>query len=205
MANSDTEIKFYGLGHLVGETVPVTILGIDMGDYTVDANGAVTVPLGSDEQGLVTADYLLAHDGYNGVAATQVSLIINDVQHTVTISAVAGQNYTGQGQTLRPALANDLGTRVNGLGKVRRSHEFAVLLNYGVKMDFGTDFSGTMDPINLTTADGETAWPYNTQYTGVYRGVLTDEYGYDSMLCWQIDRPWPAMVCAVSAYLVSEE
>lgn len=203
---SDTSLIIYGLWYLEGYTVQATICGIDCGDYTVGSQGEITVPLAADDQGILTAAYLLTQDGYTGESATQVQIFVDDAQHDITIPIVVGQAYTSRGQTLRPVLGQDLGIRVtHGMGKTRRAHEFAALFHYAVELTVGTDFDGTMDPVTLTTANGETAWPQNTVYTGVYRGILTDQYGYDSMLCWEVTRPWPAMVCAVSAFLVSEE
>lgn len=201
---SDTEIIFYGLPHLAGEEVQAFVAGFDCGNYTVSSDGSVTVPFGSDDEGQMTPDLLVSIGTYAGDQRATVRFMRDDFLETVTVPVVIGKAYTSDGQTLRPMLANDLGIQSNGLGKVRRSHEFAVLLHYGVKLSFGTDFD-EIDPIQLTTADGETTFPQNVAYTGVYRGTLTDQYSYDSMLCWRVDRPVPAVVCAVSAYLVSED
>lgn len=202
---SDTSIKFYGAGHLAGKTVQVAIAGVDMGDYTVASDGTVTVPFGVDAQGIVTPQYLAALPSSTLDNAAQVTFYADDVQYTKGVPVTIGLGYTTKGQTLRPALGQDLGLRVNGLGKMRRAHEYAVLLNYATDaVLIGTTFTNT-DPLALTTADGETAWPADTLYTGVYRGRLTDDYGYDSMLCWQVSRPVALMVCAISAFLVASE
>lgn len=200
---SDTSLIFYGAWHLAGETVQAMVCGLDCGDYTVSATGTITVPFGSDDQGLLTAAYVQTQDGYTGEQATVVWYYLDDEAISVTIPVVIGKQYTSDGQTLRPALGVDMGLRTHGMGKTRRSHEFAALLNYAVEISFGTTFSN-IDPITLTI-DTETAWPQDERYTGVYRGTLTDDYGYDSMICWRVNRPWPAMVCAVSAFLIAEE
>lgn len=201
---SDTHIVFYGPWFLAGETVQVSLFGLDCGDYVVGADGTVTVPFAADDGGILTPQYFLANGVYSGDQGAQVTFVVDDETATGTVPALIGKGYTSQGQTLRPTLAQDLGIKTPGLGKVRRSHEFAALFHYAVKINFGTTFENA-DPIHLTVADGETDFPQSFTYTGAYRGILTDDYGYDSMLCWEIDRPWPAIVCAVSAFIVAEE
>ncbi|MGE3279688.1 MAG: hypothetical protein AB7H90_03480 [Alphaproteobacteria bacterium] len=201
---SDTHLKFYGCWHLAGETVQVTIAGLDCGDYIVDDDGTVEVPFGADENGILTAEYVSELSGAGLDNAVEVTFILDDEDVSATIPVLVGKGYRTRGQTLRPVLANDLGLRTHGLGKTRRAHEYAVLLHYAADVSFGTNFTD-MDTAQLVLADGETAWPQDSTYSGVYRGILTDGYGYDSMLCWQVDRPWPLMVCAVSVFLVAEE
>lgn len=204
----DTGIRFYGLVHLIGETVQAHICGLDCGDYTVEADGSILVSFESDADGLLTPQYLydrsdLSSTFYPHELSVTVRFVMSDDLVTMKIPAVIGQKYTSEGQGLRPLLPNDLSIRVNGLGKTRRSHEFAVLLHDTHEIQFGTGTSNLEEAI-ITGADGETAIPSSDLYSGVYRGVLTDEYGYDSMVYWRVDRPYPAVVCAVSSYLVSE-
>jgi hypothetical protein len=201
---SDTSITFYGLPHLTGSIVQACVGGLDCGDYTVSEEGSVTVPFGSDAQGLMTPQYLVSLDGYEGEQATPIRLYVDDEQITIVVPVVVGVGYQSDGQILRPAARGDLARRTDAIGKVRRAHEFAVLLDNVGAISFGTDFS-TIDAAEFKTADGETDLPSTTLYSGVYRGILTDEYGYDSMLCWRVDRPWPATVCAAGVYLVAEE
>lgn len=55
-------LTFYGLSHLEGESVCPVIDGIDAGPATV-TNGAVTVALGSDEDGALTGAFLTSTAG----------------------------------------------------------------------------------------------------------------------------------------------
>lgn len=199
---SDTQLTLYGLWHLAGQTVQASIGGLDCGDYVVAADGSITVPFGSDDQGLMTPQYLASLDGYEGEQATPIKLYVDDTLQTITVPVVIGLGYTSDGQTLRPVNPNDLMLRTHGLGKLRRAHYYSVLLHNAVEISFGTDFS-SLDPALLTTTDGETANPHTSLYSGVYRGTLTDQSGYDSMLAWRVDRPWPATVCATGTILVA--
>lgn len=204
MPLSDTHITLYGMWHLIGETVQVSICGLDCGDYTVSDLGAVTVPLESDDQGLLTAAYIYALDGYTGEHKATITLYVDNVQQTVTVPVFIGMQYTSQGQTLRPATREDVRFAPgNALGVTRRSHEFGVLFHNVVEVSFGTDFDD-LDLVEIKQDDGETAQAQDVLYSGVYRAVLTDPYSYDSMLAWEIDRPWPATICAVSAFLIAE-
>lgn len=201
----DTSIKFYGMPHLVGKTVQACVGGLDCGDYVVDFAGSITVPFGSDEQGLMTAAYLTSLDGYEGEQATPVKLYIDGALRTIVVPVVIGLGYTSDGQGLRPVSANDLAQRTHGLGRIRRAHYYSALLHNTVKISFGTDFA-SLDPSAFTTGnDGETTLPHTTLYSGVYRGVLTDQSSYDSMLAWRVTRPWPATVCATGTFLVASE
>lgn len=200
---SDTEITFHGMPHLVGKTVQACVGGLDCGDYVVDSSGAISVPFGSDDGGLMTPQYLAGLDGFAGEQATPCKFYVDDVLVTVTVPVVIGQKYTSDGQILRAATKEDFSRRTDALGKNRRAHEFGVLLHNVVEISFGTTFDN-LDPARFTS-DGETATPQTTLYSGVYRGLLTDDYGYDSMFAWRVDRPWPATVCAVGVYLVAED
>ncbi len=205
MPSSDTSLMFYGMWHLAGKTVQASIGGLDCGDYTVAADGSIEVPFQSDEQQLMTPAYLVGLDGYAGENVATASFYLDDVLHTVRIPVFIGLGYTSQGQGMRPASADETGVRLaNALGRTRRSHWCAALLQNSMKISFGTDFN-ELDEAVLTREDGVTAWPQAQLYSGVYRGIIEDKYSYDSMLAWQIDRPWPATVCAVSSMLKADE
>lgn len=37
-------------------------------------------------------------------------------------------------------------------------------------------------------------------YSGVYWDNVSDTYSYDGMLCWQVNRGYPAQVCAIQGF-----
>lgn len=202
----DTSIVFYGYWHLSGLTVAVSILGLDCGDYTVAADGSVTVPYASDAGALLTPAYILANS--NSIAAVEqnctFSIIVSGAAHTVTVPVVIGLTYTTQGQLLRPDSASDIKSALGpGLGKTRRSHMYAALVQDAVKISFGTDFSNL--EAALFSVDGETVNAENVPFSGVVVGQLDDDYSFEGQLAWQVIRPYACTVMSVSVFLdVSE-
>lgn len=203
---TDSGLTFYGMWYLGGQTVSATIAGIDMGDYVVDSTlGSVTIPFGSDTGGLMTAAYLATLPAFTGEQAVTFSYTLNNVLTTVTQPVVIGMPYTTQGQRLRAATAEDIKSPVgNALGKVRRTEIATVLLTNTIGLSVGTDFT-KLEAMVLPGADGETQLPATSMFTGAARILLTDDYTYDSMFCWQVTRPWPCTICATSSFLHAEE
>jgi hypothetical protein len=203
---TDFGLQFYGLWYLIGKTVSAQIAGLDCGDYVVETvTGSITVPFGSDTGGLMTAAYLATLPVFVGEQAVTLSYTLNDAPTTVTIPVVIGVPYVTQGQRLRAATAADIKSPVgDALGKVRRSEIATLLLTNTVGIKVGTDFNH-LDAMLLPGADGETALPATSMFSGVVKINLTDDYSYDSMFCWQVDRPWPCTVCASSSFLHAEE
>jgi hypothetical protein len=206
----DTTLTLYGFWHLEGETVRCSILGIDLGTAVIQANGSGTWTYGSDAGGLLTPAYLRANtNALTGVEQNATFTVVDAVGPVaVTVPVVVGIDYTTQGQLLRPDVAADIHSPLGpGLGKTRRGHMFAVLVQNAVKISFGTDFSSssTLTPATFTTADGFTARAEDSPYTGVYWSTLKDGYGFESMLCWQVNRPYACTICSASVFLdVSE-
>lgn len=185
-----------GLWHLNGKTVQVFAGGLDCGDrgpgtdgFTdfVVVNGSITVPYGDSissgpGQGLFTAAFV----------ATNPPIVI-------------GCTFTSQGQMVRPISPADTGAR-NGpaLGKIRRIHRYAMLLSNTLGLSVGSSF-GNLFPAIFKMADGNTPIDPLTTFSGVHQDTLQDDYSYDGMLAWQIDRPVPANVIAVSGNLAAQD
>jgi hypothetical protein len=191
--------------YLTGKMVSAQIAGLDCGDYTVATDGSISVGFGSDSGGLFTANYLASLSPYTGEQAASVTFVLNGLTFTQTVPVVIGLPFTSQGQRLRPATADDIKSPVGAaLGKVRRTEIAAFLLSNTVGISAGTDFDN-LEALVLPDVDGETALPATSLFTGVVRLNLTDNHSYDSMLCWQVSRPWPCTVCAASSFLHTEE
>lgn len=186
-----------GLWHLNGETVDVSAAGLDCGRigdnsttvqrFTV-ANGAIFVPYGDgvssgSGDGRFTADYVLS------IPTSQI---------------VVGFTYTSDGQIVRPALPVESGAR-NGpaFGKTRRTQRYAVQVAKTAGLSIGTEFA-TLHPVLFKDAAGAALAQPNT-FTGVYRAELDDDYSLDSMLCWRITRPLPALIAAVSGMIHTQD
>ena len=52
---------------------------------------------------------------------------------------------------------------------------------------------------------GGAAYADSALYTGVCWAPVEDEYGFDGMLAWEVRRPYPLMVMAVSAFLHTQD
>ena len=190
-----------GLWHLNGKTVTAWLSGLDCGDYTV-SNGSIVVPYG------------------DGVSAGTGSGLFTAAGFIANPTALVGFTFTSQGQLVRPNSPAESGAR-NGpaLGKKRRTQEYAVQLEgtgyagtAGTgSISFGTTFTnptgGSLSPLDPARFkdDGDTPYLPNQHFTGVHWGKLQDTYSYDSMVCWQITRPYPANVIAVEAFLQSQD
>lgn len=174
-----------GLWPLNGKTVTVFAGGLDCGDFLV-ASGSIFMPFG---------DSISAGTGSGLFTAALVD---------TGISIVAGFTYTSRGQIVRPNAPQEAGTR-NGpaFGKKRRTQRFAALLANSAGISFGTDFA-SMRPALFKSGGGISYTPLQT-FSGVYWDSLTDDYSFDSMLAWQITRPYPAIVAAIGGMLHTQD
>jgi hypothetical protein len=182
-----------GLWHLNGKTVQIFAGGLDLGyrgpgtvgftDFVV-TNGSIFIPYGDSISagvgaGLFTADYV--------ASLTPFPIAI-------------GFTYTSQGQLVRSILPADTGNR-NGLalGLIRRIHRYAVLLNNSFGISFGTTFS------KLAPAAYGSPTQLKSTFTGIATDGVMDDYTYEGMFCWQVSRPYPANVIAISVNLTTQE
>lgn len=119
-------------------------------------------------------------------------------------SGVAGFNYQSQGQLLRSINPRSAGTQTGpALGMTRRVHMYATLLHHTQDIEFGTDFQH-MRPASLSQASG-ILLPKSTLFSGVHQDTLGDDYSFNSMLCWQTNRPYPANVVSISVFQKTQE
>jgi hypothetical protein len=209
-ANVSQDLQVWGLSHLVAATVSGFVNGEDIGDVTVAADGSVTIDISSTSHA-VTAATIVTGDGDWGESTTPVYIQNGSTAVWVDAAIVIGSPIVAQGQRLRPATADDVGSRTGpALGMTRRSQRAAVLVENAVIVKFGTLLdpspSGNMDQAIFPGADGVTpaTQPY-AMFSGVHLVLLEEGYSYDSQFCWQIDRPWPCTVLAISQFLHAEE
>lgn len=121
-----------------------------------------------------------------------------------TTPVAIGYAYPSQGQILRAIAPAEAGAQ-NGpaLGKTRRTHMYAALLQQAQGIKFGTDFTSMR--VGQLRSKGGTTLPLTTLYSAVHQDTLQDDYSFDSMLCWEIDRPYPATVCTLGAFLHTQD
>jgi hypothetical protein len=195
-------VTFYGCMQYVGRTVTVFCCGLDVGDYVVAADGSVVVPYGSDVDGLFNAALVIATNAATwGPLATPI--VISGV--TYTVPAVIGFPFVSKGQLLRPLAEGEIkSTKGSGLGKEQRVHRVGALLNGTIGIYFGTDFSNVTQA-ELRSPTTDIILDHATMFSGVHRGVVDDGYDFNGMVCWQISRPFPATVVAITSFLETSE
>jgi hypothetical protein len=123
-----------------------------------------------------------------------------------TVPAAIGYTYTTQCQILRALAPDESGAR-NGpaLGKSRRTHMYAAL----VQQTQGVQFGLTFDALRLHKAGfatkGGTPYALTSLFSGVHKAELEGDSDFDNMLCWQILRPYPTTVTALEGFLHTQD
>lgn len=195
-------LTFYGLWHLNGETVAVSCGGVDVGDFTI-ASGSVTVPIDDQVNLLFITAYLQSISSTTDYG--EMACPIDGVLGRLTVPAVIGFTYTSQGQILRPDTQDQMKSQVGpGLAKSRRIAQFGTLLAGTQGIRFGTDFS-RMHAVQFKSPGGTQDLTALQLFDGVYWSPVDDTWGYNSMLCWDITRPYPACVVALDGFMQSTD
>lgn len=212
IANVDQNLQIWGLYHLIGSTVSVFVLGLDLGDFTVATDGSVTISLVdtvSQTASWTAAELIAADLSTYGESSVPISVKNGGAAVQVTVPIVIGVPYVAQGQRLRAITQDDSkGQQGAALGGTRRTHMFSALLQNTLGVRFGTLLTpspyGSMLAATFTD-DAGTALADGVAYSGVYWDTLTDDYTFDSMFCWQSDRPYPCTVVSTSSFVEIEE
>lgn len=192
-----------GLWRHNGKTVAVVVGGLDVGDFTV-ANGSVTVPIDSDplNPASLTSAYLASITSTTayGTLATQ----IQKANTVYTVPCMVGYSYVSQGQLVRPDTQEQSRSPTGpGLAKPSRIYQFGALLSGTQGISFGTDFA-KMHAAQFKTGSGK-AYTALQLFSGVYWDSMEDSYSFDSMMAWQIYRPYPAAVCSIAGFMEQVE
>lgn len=198
-------VTFYGLSYLNGKTATVFAAGIDCGDFVV-TNGRITVPLGTVDAitgyTFDTPQFDLLQPKASTFANQSVTIVGSGI--TYQIPCVIGFNYQSQGQLCRPMMQADTGARNGpGFGKKRRTARYAIQLVESLGVQVGTDFTKTK-PVPVATPLGNSP-PYLSTFSGIRRETLGDDFSFDSMLCWQTTRPYPATVTAFGGFIETQD
>lgn len=183
---SGTTFSATGFYYLAQKTLRATAGGLDLGNVTVSASGTISLSLGSDPAGLFTAAFVSSFAG---------SMIV-----------LVGSLYICSGQIVRPATAAESGARQGpAVGKKRRGANYAMQLYESQGLYVGTT-STRLNVINLTTGpDYGAIIPATTLKSGFQVTSLTDDYGFDSMVYWQVPGPYPATVVCLAEYLATQD
>lgn len=202
-ANLAYKLTLNGLWHLNGKTVTVVVGGLDCGDVAV-TNGSVTVPIDADplNPAALTSTYLasISSSTAYGPLGTQILKAAT----TYTVPCMVGFTYTSQGQMVRPDTQEQSRSPTGpGLAKPSRIYQFGALLSGTQGISFGTDFT-KMHAAQFKTGSGKAYTPLQL-FSGVFWDVLQDDWNFDTMLCWQVSRPYPAAVCSIGGFMAQSE
>ncbi len=211
-----TTITFAGAWHLTGATVSVQMLGQDCGDFTIAADGTVKVPLlGATVGGVVGVVDIANIIADSGKYDDQEQVVPIELKSAGIITypripVVIGTAFVSQGQRLRLMSQPDAQTRSGPvLAETRRGYMYGVLVKDAVVASFGTSLTptptGDMISEVFSGLDGYAALPRATGFDGVWWQTWDTNYDFDNMFCWQVDRPWPFVLCATTAFIRTEE
>lgn len=196
-AGGVSTLTFYGLWHLNGETVDVSCGGIDVGTATV-TTGAASVNIDASATDLFTTTYLATISSTTDYG--NLTCQISNGAATYYVPAMIGYTYTSQGQILRPDAIDQIRSPTGpGMAKPRRNQQIGVLLAGSQGVSLGANFTN-MHTANFKTPRG-TAYTLLELFSGIYWDTVEDTWSFDGMLCWQITRPYPCAVVALTGFL----
>lgn len=209
-----TDVVFQGLYFAVGYTASVSVAGLDCGDYVVAESGTVTVPINSDPDKNFNGAYLSQFDvgpfdkTTYGDQTTRIDLANGSGGIiTVYVPVIIGFTYPSWGAILR-AVGEDQTKTTQGpaLGKTRRAHWIAALLRNTQGVTFGTE-SGNWYSTTLTdkTGDPTHALLKNQLFSGVWAAPISDSDTFDSLLAWNVVRPYACSVVALNGFIETSE
>lgn len=184
-----TKVTLYGLWLLNGKTVDVMCNGLDCGQVVV-ANGQADVTFG-DGVGAGTGGGLFTRAYVEAFGAALAPFQV-------------GFTYTSRGQILRPNSPQESGAREGpAFGKRRRSHKLMAQLVLAAGISFGTVF-GKLRPARFTTPGGTKYTPLQL-FSGIYVDEPKDDESFDSQPCWEITRPYPAILTSIGALVDTKD
>lgn len=199
---SGTTLTLYGLWHLNGKKVTAWVGGMDAGDYTV-SSGSIAVSIDTDPLNPDTLTSAYLQSIASPVNWDTLGMTFTQSGINYTVPCVVGFTFTSQGQVLRPdAIEQNRSPTGPGAGKVRRHHQFAMLLKNTQGLSVGTNLANPakMHALQFKSLGG-TAYHKTQLFSGVYQDTVDDTGSYDGMLCWQVTRPYPASLVALTGFL----
>lgn len=193
-------VTINGLWSHNGKTVQAYVCGIDCGEQ-ISATGQYFVQDFTVDNGSIFIAFGDGVSGGPGLGKFTAAVVLPFVGQS--LPAAVGFTYNSDGQLVRAVLPQESGARSGpALGKLQRHHYVAANL-YGTMsraVSFGTSFDDLI-PLVLNGADGETEIAKPQLVTSVVaRLPIEDDDSFNSMPCWRISRPWPAMINAVQGF-----
>jgi hypothetical protein len=179
-----------------------TVTGAPTGlNGTISASGVwfrLFAGTGLPNSGTVSGNTTTTPTGYTFIFITKAS---------GGLPCVVGKSYTSQGQILRAIAPEESGARSGpAFGKTRRSEKYMALMHNTIGIQFCTTFTtkGLIAP-RLTHDDTGAQYVPTEMFSGFWRDQLEDEYGFDSMVGWQILRPYPATIVSIGASIETSD
>ena len=100
---------------------------------------------------------------------------------------VIGCTYNSDGQLVRQISPADSGALEMVLHSGRSGAGIAMPCCWRIHLVFLSERRfAKLIPAIFKQADGVTALPPLTTFSGVYQNTLQDDYGYDGMMCWRV-------------------
>jgi hypothetical protein len=91
-----------------------------------------------------------------------------------------------------------------GFAKTKRTNRFGLQVANSNGIQVGTDFGATLNPIYFRDLGQNQILP-PVLFSGIVRDSLADGYDFDSMLSWQILRPYPASIVAYGGFITTTD
>lgn len=199
-------LQLYGLWPHNGNTPTFFLGGLDCGTATV-TGGAAFIPFGT--YGNVTFNLAYIESvatslGNGSLTAGNAFCYIANSGTAYAFSAVVGYPYTSRGQLMRPVIPQETGAQLGlGFAKIKRQTEYGISLYNAVseQVNIGTTFTSMYPLVLRANGDGTTENTAAQLYTDVFWDTLSDDYGMDSQLAWQISTPYPLTVTGVGGFI----
>lgn len=199
-----TGLTLSGMWTIPNASVAVVIAGLDCGTFSVALDGTVTVPWGSDPDGLLQPSYLIGVSAPLGSNPSLTPLTLSDGTYTniVYVPVVIGYPYSSIGQLPRPmGEAQIKSPQGAGLGKTRRVHWVSALFQSAQGVLIGASSGREIQ----FSDSGENVSTHDHLFTGVWAQTIDDSYGFDGQVTWAINRPYPCTVVSLNTFLETQE
>ena len=193
-----TDIVFPGDYYAAGRTLSVVVAGLYCGDYVVQANGTITVPINSDPDGNCNGAYLSQFDVgpfdkvTYGPATTALTLAVGYATATIYIPVIIGYNFMAIAKRLP-----QIKSQGSGLGAVRRPHQYGALVLNSIGLQIGTSLS-SMHPMRYEL-DGTTP-QWSTMYSGMVWDTIDGDYQFDQGIYIMAPQPYPTTIVALGDF-----
>lgn len=205
-------MKFFGLWPLRTQSM-AAFLAADLGDFTVDTDGTMTIPFSDTftvqmilDNLTVEPDTLAAPEPDRFVVDFTGAPFVADLPpitegNHYELPAAMGYTYNSDGQQLEPVEGAANGP---AFGKTRRNHKHALKLLRVHEVQVGLNFD-EMEQVSLREDDDSTPIGQTALFSGTVRDLLDSSYDFEGQIAWRFSRPLPGVVLVVSGFLATQD